>query len=177
MTVLKETNTLEELKRPPDDTRRYLAWKNDIKERYGSINDFVVAERLHWPLDEANSANGPAFVHKSKIPFEERSDYAVLVNDWPYGFEEGIKHVCVWSKTPIATDDERGDITPESRKLIEAFIERHFARDLGEGGSERVQWFKNWVSLQSVKGVDHVHVLIRNAPPELLDGWLERKDL
>ena len=36
-------------------------------------------------------------------------------------------------------------------------------------------WFKNWVSLQSVRGVDHVHVLVRDVPEEVLGGWLVRR--
>lgn len=61
--------------------------------------------------------------------------------------------------------------------MIEDFVESFFVRDLREGGKERVLWFKNWVSLQSVRGVDHVHVLVRDAPKELLDKWTQRKDI
>merc|ERR1711939_362426 len=65
-----------------------------------------------------------------------------------------IQHLLVWSKTPIPVDDEKGDVTPESRRLIEEFIEEFFVRPLGATGKDQVQWFKNWVSLQSVRGVD-----------------------
>jgi hypothetical protein len=68
-------------------------------------------------------------------------------------------------------------VTDESRKLIEDFVHDFFVKDLGEEGRERVLWFKNWVSLQSVRGVDHVHVLVRDAPEELLARWTERKDV
>jgi len=170
-------NALEQLKRLPSDLRRYLAWSHDIKKRYGSITNFVVQKRLHWNPDPARSSQGPVFEHKSDIPFANPSDYAVLVNDWPYGSEEGIVHLVVWSKTPIAVDDHRGDVTPASRRPIEDFIERYFVESLGEGGKNRVQWFKNWVSLQSVRGVDHVHVLVKDAPPELLKQRTERRDL
>lgn len=40
----------------------------------------------------------------------------------------------------------------------------------------RVMWFKNWVSLQSVRGVDHVHVLVKDAPESLLQQWFNRRD-
>lgn len=66
--------------------------------------------------------------------------------------------------------------------MIEEFVERVFIRGLDEWdgggeGRERVLWFKNWVSLQSVRGVDHVHVLVRDAPKQLLERWTERRDL
>lgn len=167
-------NELEELKRVPSDLRRYLAWSYNIKKQYGGITNFVIKERLHWfPL----SSNGPPlFAHKSDIPFAERSDYAVLTNDWPYGFDEGIVHMLVWSKTPIAVEDVRGDVTSESRRLIEDFVERYFVCEL-PGGWEQVMWFKNWVSLQSVRGVDHVHVLVKDVSKDMLRRWTDRKDL
>lgn len=97
-------------------------------------------------------------------------------NDWPYGFAHGITHLCVWLKTPIATDPETGDVTPASRTLIETFVNDTFADRLdgalGSGkGKDHVLWFKNWVALQSVRGVDHVHVLVRDAPARLLQQW------
>lgn len=117
------------------------------------------------------------------MPFEDQRDYAILINDWPYGFEAGIKHILVWSRTPIAVDDDRGDVTPESKRLIEDFVKRQFVSTLAkeEGiaiseARDRIMWFKNWVSLQSVRGVDHVHVLVRDAPKPLLDQWLVRLD-
>ena len=106
-----------------------------------------------------------------------------MINDWPYGFEPGITHILVWSKTPIAVDDTRGDVTPESKTLIEQFVDQYFVQSLAAHGvsveeaRSRVMWFKNWVSLQSVRGVDHVHILVKDAPDDLLERWTERKDL
>ena len=69
-------------------------------------------------------------------------------------------------------------MTPESCERIEEFVERYFVRTLRGGGArERVMWFKNWVSLQSVRGVDHVHVLVRDVPEDVLQMWTDRKDL
>lgn len=78
--------------------------------------------------------------------------------------------IVVWSKTPIATDDNIGDITEKSRKLIEGFVQRTFVARL-DGDRNRVIWFKNWVQLQSVRALEHVHVLVRNATKEDLNFW------
>ena len=139
-------------------------------------------ERLGWKSrnpDEPVSAH--SFTHHSSVPFEDSRDYAILLNDWPYGFDAGIKHILVWTRTPIAVDDERGDVTAESKRVIEEFVEREFVGALAEEegvgiglARERVMWFKDWVSLQSVRGVDHVHVLVRDAPESLLGKWLVR---
>ncbi|KAK3117959.1 hypothetical protein LTR53_000111 [Teratosphaeriaceae sp. CCFEE 6253] len=173
-------NTLEELIRSPAETRRYLAWSADIKQQYGATTEFVIKEKLRWAPDPDLTAakdGQPVFARKSDTPFDNVLDYAILKNDWPYSFEAGIVHLLAWTKTKIETDDDKGDVTPASRQLIEDFVERKFAADLGAGGSARVLWFKNWVSLQSVRALDHVHVLVKAAPPEIIEEWLQRKDL
>jgi hypothetical protein len=102
------------------------------------------------------------------------------VNDWPYGFTSDIVHLLVWSRARIEVDAERGDVTASSRGRIVEFVQRFFVDALkkeGLGGEDRVLWFKNWVSLQSVRGVDHVHVLVRDVPDHVLQKWTERRDL
>jgi hypothetical protein len=32
-------------------------------------------------------------------------------------------------------------------------------------------WFKNWKSLQSVPGMEHVHVLVRDVPEDIIAEW------
>lgn len=134
----------------------------------------MIQKRLFWkPVSKEGL---PRFDHISDIPFANPRDFAVLRNDWPYGFESGITHLVVWTKTPIETDQTRGDVTPASRQVIKDFVQRYFVAEL-EGGEERVQWFKNWVSLQSVRGLDHIHVLVKDAPEGLIEKWCVRKDL
>jgi len=81
----------------------------------------------------------------------------------------------VWSKTPIAVDDETGMVTEESKRVIEGFVERTFGDRL-EGGMERVLWFKNWVQLQSVRALEHVHVLVKGAGQEDIKFWTGKRD-
>ncbi|PNS20211.1 N-acetylglucosamine-induced protein 1 [Sphaceloma murrayae] len=176
--IILDKNALEELKRRPSDLRRYVAWSADIKSQYGGITSYVIRERLHWPPVDTSAAV-PTFAYHNAEPFADDRDYQILLNDWPYGLEEGIKHLVVWTKALIETDGTVGDVTPASRKVIESFVETRFVRDLDEAlgvgeGKERVLWFKNWVSLQSVRGVDHIHLMIRGAPEKVLDGWLKR---
>lgn len=79
-----------------------------------------------------------------------------------------LVHLVCWTKSPIPTLDnsvQAGDLTPEARVIIEDFVERTFARHLGK---ENVLWFKNWASIQSVRSVEHIHVLIRGASEEFL---------
>lgn len=165
----KAHNRLELLKRRPSDLRRYLAWSHETKLSHGSITNFVVKERLHWIPLQPGQLGPDSFSHRSEIPFQDPSDYTILINDWPYGFIPAISHILVWSRTPVAVDSMVGDVTPDSRALIESFVHDRFVKRIAmledisiETAAKRVLWFKNWVSLQSVRGVDHIHVLVRD---------------
>jgi hypothetical protein len=39
------------------------------------------------------------------------------------------------------------------------------------GNADRVMWFKNWVQLQSVRALEHVHVLVKDVTREDLEFW------
>ncbi|KAH6636105.1 hypothetical protein F5144DRAFT_600875 [Chaetomium tenue] len=160
-----QNNRLSVLKRKPSDLRRYMKWTADTKAEYGGITNFLIAHRL------PKAWGSPPFEPASNTPFADPSDYRVLINDWPYGFVPGITHIVVWSRTPIATDNTVGDMTPESKRTVAEFMKRYFIDSLGTGGEDKVIWFKNWVALQSVRTVDHVHVLVRDVEPAVLQAW------
>ncbi|PWW77462.1 hypothetical protein C7212DRAFT_277351 [Tuber magnatum] len=161
--IIKE-NRLEDLKRVPSDLKRYISWSHKTRKEYGTIQAFVLKERLGW---SDLAAENPT-------PFASKADTKILVNDWPYGNAPGILHLVVWTKTPIPTiqgpDPKAGDITPESRKLISDFVQHTFIQHLG---AENVLWFKNWASIQSVRSVEHIHVLVRGASDEFLESILD----
>lgn len=113
----------------------------------------------------------PPFTPESTTPLAAESDYKILLNDWPYALAPGITHVIVWTRTRIPADDDKGDLLPESRRQIEEFVKKRFVDDLGEGGAERVLWFKNWVALQSVRALEHFHVLVRDVDDDMLERW------
>ena len=97
----------------------------------------------------------------------------ILVNDWPYGLTPDIKHLVVWTKTPIPTSGDpadNDDITPAARAKIKDFVATVFSSVVR---GKNVLWFKNWKSLQSVPSVEHVHVLVRGASEELVRSWVE----
>lgn len=91
----------------------------------------------------------------------------------------------VWSKVRIPEQKPDGYLTSESTALVEAFVRRTFveplssyrvklgvAGDFDAGMKDCVLWFRNWTGLQSVRGLEHVHVLVRDAPKVLLDRWV-----
>ncbi|KAJ5160888.1 uncharacterized protein N7482_007892 [Penicillium canariense] len=194
-------NDLGALKRRPSDLRRYLAWSAEIKAQYGSIMNYICQQRLHWAPGHQSTANGtangstsapqsavPAGIQSGPIPFTnprpfaDPSDYKILRNDWPYGLDPGISHLVVWLRTPIPVKSDEGHLTEESRALIEGFVQKTFVRRLAEDAGQRfpephaqVLWFKNWVGLQSVRALEHVHVLVRDVPEDILVEWSGEK--
>ena len=75
-------------------------------------------------------------------------------------------------KNRIPTDRETGDLTREARLAVENFVQETFVERIGaSNATDYVLWFKNWSGLQSVPGIDHVHVLVRNVPDALLTEW------
>ncbi|KAI5289914.1 hypothetical protein KEM54_002910 [Ascosphaera aggregata] len=163
------SNNLAALRRIPSELRRYRVWSANIKLKYGSVANYVVRERLHWPpVDDMNTqAVNP-------IPFADERDYRILRNDWPYGFVKGISHMCVWLKNSNIELKEDGDMTDDSRKLIEDFVQKKFIKRLEsifDDAPDRVLWFKNWAALQSVKALQHIHVLVRDVPEEIITEW------
>lgn len=174
---------LEELKRYPSQLRLYMSWTRDVKAKYGSVTNFILQERVKWtPLPSSEPGSAPKFASESAVPFVDERDYKVLVNDWPYGFEGNITHIVVWSKVPIPADAETGKITDEGAAVIGNFVERHFVRPMREAGvlkadesdEDRVLWFKNWIKLQSVRAVEHAHILIRGADQALIERLCSR---
>ena len=91
--------------------------------------------------------------------YNNTEDVKILVNDWPYGLEPGIMHIVVWTKASIPVDESTGDLTAESRRLINEFVNKIFVAGLGLE-EDRVLWFKNWAALQSIRTVEHFHVFV-----------------
>lgn len=156
---------MDAFKRMPSQLHKYMYWTRDVKAQYGSIVSYMVANRLPKAWGQ------PPFTPASTIPFADPSDFKVLLNDWPYATEPGITHIVVWSRTPIPVDSGKGDLTPESRARIEDLVKRYFIDALGPGGEDKVLWFKNWVALQSVRTVEHFHVMVRDVDDDMLERW------
>jgi len=166
------TNQLDELKRWPSFLKAYLAWTAHVKAKFGSATQYLLQQRLLWkPLNESGAFK---FDIKNETPFADPADYTIMRNDWTYAVTPGISHIVVWSKKPLPVDAE-GALTVEGRKLVEDFVKREFRDKAGEDESEegsKVQWFKNTTSLQSVRALEHVHVLVRGVDEEVLKQWM-----
>ncbi|RMZ76226.1 hypothetical protein DV738_g5055, partial [Chaetothyriales sp. CBS 135597] len=130
---------IDELCRQPSELRRYMRYTYDLKRKYGSVLSFVQHERLHWQ----------SLTPSGDPPFTNTNDYRIVYNDWPYGVEEGITHLVVWTKFLLEDDEATGRLTARAEQEIEDFVVDTFC---GPGGvpRENVKWLKNWKSLKSI---------------------------
>lgn len=63
---------------------------------------------------------------KTEDLFSNPQDVKILQNDWPYGIDERIVHLVVWTKFPLEDDPVTGDLMPAVRKEVDAFVKRTF---------------------------------------------------
>lgn len=154
-------NRLDLFQRRPSDLRRYLENNYHLRQRYGSVMNFVLTHRLAWTQP---------IVPTSSTAFAEDTDVKVLWNDWPYGIDDRIVHLVVWTKF-VLDDGDDGDLTPEMREKVEGYVRTKFC-DVEKGGLERdkVIWFKNWASLKSIHAVEHFHVMLFDPEPGLIEA-------
>ncbi|KAF2202711.1 hypothetical protein GQ43DRAFT_470664 [Delitschia confertaspora ATCC 74209] len=170
LTHLISTNQLEKLLRVPSSLKAYLAWSAHVKKEYGSATNYLLDQRLGWtPLSKEGVLRFPL---ANPTPFADPRDFKILRNDWPYGLDAGIYHIVVWLKKPLPVD-QRGALTEEGRQMVERFVGKVFREKVGEEREgEKVLWFKNSRDLQSVRGLEHVHVLVRGVGKGELGEWL-----
>lgn len=150
--------------------KAYLAWTAHVKSKYGSATTYLLTQRLFWePVDDPS--RGMVFDVRNVVPFADPEDFAILRNDWPYGHEEGIRHICVWLKQRLPVD-EQGALSDEGRRMVEEFVEKEFRVKAGEKVRDsKILWFKNTTNLQSVRSLEHLHVLVRDVDDVVLEQW------
>ncbi|KAI0852507.1 hypothetical protein F5Y00DRAFT_226804 [Daldinia vernicosa] len=149
-------NRLGSFRRIPSDLRRYLEYTWKLKRDYGSVMNFVLTQRLHWE----------APVKPRGKPFEFGDDIKILWNDWPYGIDDRIVHLVVWTKFELPEDPVTTDLTDEARAEIDGYVQKTFGSRVPK---DRYIWFKNWRSLKSVQAVEHFHVMLFDPDPKFVD--------
>ena len=166
------------MKRRTQNRIKYKLWCRQIKEDYGSVTAYIYKERLHWdPLPSSLTEDrGLIFAAKNPVPFADPDDYKILWNDWPYGsLDKGVKHLVIWLKMRLPADPETGRLLPEHTSPIDEFVDKVFIQRLEQEGfadaSRQVCWFKNGYDLQSVGQLEHIHVLLKDVPAEILLEW------
>jgi hypothetical protein len=109
-------NRIDLFQRIPSELRRYLAFNWKLKQDYGSVMNFVLSQRLQWTLPILPKGN----------PFEFADDIKILWNDWPYGIDERIVHLVIWTKFDLEDDPATDDLTATARAEIDRYVDQTF---------------------------------------------------
>ncbi len=128
---------LERFGRSKEEQKRYERAQEQARKEYGSTEEWI---RQSYNVDDGtcNTTNNNNNNHLHS---------RVVENAFPYYLQKGIRHDVLW------TDGS----CPPSPEQIEAIVAAGFP------GREAV-WFRNPKRLQSVPGIDHVHILSQAAP-------------
>ncbi|CBQ71934.1 conserved hypothetical protein [Sporisorium reilianum SRZ2] len=108
LTDIVSSGQLHRLSRHPDDLREYFAWMASVKTSYGSVTNFLLAERFTATrlLEKASPSAAQGKREQCfRSHFQPGRDCEVLVNDWPYSVPRDVTHYVVWSCLPILHPD------------------------------------------------------------------------
>ena len=156
---------------PFTDTRDYSCMFNDWP--YGSLEagvvHLVVWSKIRIPVERESGlptaearGNIERFVEETFVERWRRWDSEHQENNRPGVESQG-------PASPDAADPAsvqgRHDVTHDSSTTAAA------AADPISGPAENVSWFKNPPSLQTVAGLEHIHILLRHPPTALLYKW------
>lgn len=168
-----QTNDLEGFARSKRQTEQYMAHKELLRVMDSTIFKYLLTNSLGWAAEKQVNGIMDADIKIASSGdeiFSNPTDLKIIYNDFPYYFEENVAHLCIWSKQPIPSDPKSsvGDLSVETRATIEQYIYQTFVEYAGIP-RENLLWFRNWDSLQSVREISHVHVIIRYISNEQLD--------
>ncbi|KIP09689.1 hypothetical protein PHLGIDRAFT_502877 [Phlebiopsis gigantea 11061_1 CR5-6] len=126
------------LKRDKKLQVRYETWAVGIREKYGSMVNYLTTYRLQWgqpdrlsllassldgltaPQDNSN-ATGTQQVPEPATPPQApqyftadipRELISIIMNDWPYSVPPEIEHALIWTKMPMIPLDLPASVKP-----------------------------------------------------------------
>lgn len=178
---LIDQNKLDSFGRCFSQAKRYKYHFRDYIAKFPNSTPFkrLVCKQLQWaPLAIFEDPSVPDSKIEIKFTdsrlFYDKQDLKFLLNEYPYNFSNDVTHLLLWTKVPISGDKDSpiGDISPNDRKLVNAFLNLNFFnRPLDNKykikiNPENVTWFRNWTKLQSIKQISHIHIIVKDLPKE-----------
>ncbi|ODV88266.1 hypothetical protein CANARDRAFT_190037, partial [[Candida] arabinofermentans NRRL YB-2248] len=146
---LIDNGEIQLLTRSRECMDKYNNHRHALKSKGVDMITNLIVNELHWaPADYR--------------PFASEKDIVITRNSFPYYLESNTAHLCIWVKFPLLPDPSSpiGDISQRNKDLIERYIQKTFVEWLGIP-RENIAWFKNWASLQSIKSIPHIHVIVK----------------
>ena len=101
--------------------------------------NFVLKERLQWtdlkpssttPFSEPGGSTLAKAYNQRHLAYLLPGDIKILYNDWPYGVDEKIVHLVIWTKFDIEDDPATDDLTPRARKEVNNYVDKVFGNKM-----------------------------------------------
>ena len=173
---------LWKLCRTEEMTYKYQAFKKKIELKNLDFTD-VVMGKLNWSMEQLTTLNDkkyPSDNDKINASFADDSLYKLTINDFPYNFEQNVHHLLIWSKIklPIYLDDDmlNEDLNSPTKAFptknllmkerIDIFLLENLEKKFGFKKKDYF-WFINYSKLQSIRGISHIHLMIRSDDMDL----------
>ncbi|TRM63839.1 hypothetical protein BD626DRAFT_492851 [Schizophyllum amplum] len=108
------------LKRDKKLQKRYDEWSAGMREKFGSILNYILNYRLQWGEDDRYSMlssaldtrpprpEPPEFIileRPRELPAIPPGTPDIIQNDWPYSVPPEIEHTLIWTRLPIFHPD------------------------------------------------------------------------
>ncbi|CCD25104.1 Htc1p NDAI_0E02870 [Naumovozyma dairenensis CBS 421] len=185
--IAKKVITWKEVKQYINSGELYMLRRSELqntdyqihKKKFVNVDmaQFML-DKLGWKSEELQKLNDIVYNTDEKRingAFKDKSLFKLAVNDFPYYFEPDVIHVLIWSKIKLPiykTDKKTSDVKigdpnnnfPEfnkpMKKVIASFL-KHTITDKYCITEENYCWFINYVNLQSIQAVSHIHLIIK----------------
>ncbi|KAL6782180.1 hypothetical protein ACKKBF_B39365 [Auxenochlorella protothecoides x Auxenochlorella symbiontica] len=132
---------LGQLGRSPLGLKHYWDRCREIKTKeFVSMLDYLYVHVFGVPSIKTGDGRLQAQLPSG---FLETEKISWMENDFPYWYEPGIEHHCLWSTTPLSEDRIKQEIVWH------------------RGAGYETAWFQNPVVLMSCPQIWHVHILSR----------------
>jgi hypothetical protein len=132
---------LARLERNADVLTLYRAFRAELVNEWATVTDYLVATVFSEHASVLLQDDGRK---KAKLLVVDEQVKVWRPNDFPYDFEAGVKHYCLWCTVPL------------SRNTIIYEIALKFCPDEYD-----YLFFINPPSLQSIRNLWHCHVMVR----------------
>jgi len=158
VTEILNAKNFGQLLRSEQQEVEYQAYRKRISHKWRSIADFMLVRVFEFSSaidqntgkhyvkkDDALSVNG----EKIKV-----GTVRLLLNDFPYFFDEGISHWCLWKYGGYVTVDE----IVEAKKTVQKKLREDNFEQSGSNFVDLIHW-TNPARFRSISEIDHVHIL------------------
>lgn len=136
----------------------YQAYRKRISREWRSIADFMLV-RVFGFSPAIDEKTGKHFVEKDDAISVDGEKIKVgtvrlLLNDFPYFFDKGISHWCLWKYGGYVTEDE----IVEAKKAVQKKLREDCLEKSGSNLVDVLHW-TNPARFRSIPEIDHVHIL------------------